>query len=95
MDLLRSINTEAQKLLAARLVELRHAAGIDQRELARRLDSPRSLVSRMEQGERRIDLIELYQILTALDADPKDEISKMVDLIDSKPPPKGKAGRVD
>ena len=44
----------------------------------------------MEQGERRIDLIELYQIVEALDADPKEEIDRMVDLISSKPPPKGK-----
>jgi len=69
-------------------------AGLDQRELASRLQSPQNVVSRIECGERRVDLIEAYQIFEALDCDPVAEVSDLIKEIRENPPPKGKAGRV-
>ena len=53
--------------LRALLRSLRHEAGVSQVELAKRLGVPQSFVSKVESGERRIDLIELRRICTALE----------------------------
>lgn len=45
--------------LLARLILARREAGLTQTEVARRLGKPRSYVSKCEQGERRVDVIEL------------------------------------
>ena len=49
---------------------MRKAAGLTQRELARRLGREPSFVARIEQGERRVDLVEFYWICRACKADP-------------------------
>lgn len=53
------------------LVAVRRAAGLSQRELAARLKRERSFVARVEQGERRVDVIELLWICQACGIDPK------------------------
>jgi transcriptional regulator with XRE-family HTH domain len=52
------------------LVEIREAAGVTQRELARRLDRAHSYVSRIEKGDRRLDVPEFIEWCELLDADP-------------------------
>ena len=47
-----------QKLKAARL-----ASGLTQTEVALKLKKPQSYVSKIERGERRIDVVELNQLL--------------------------------
>lgn len=54
----------------AMLVEVREEAGITQRELARRIKRAHSYVSRVELGDRRLDLPEFFQWCDALGADP-------------------------
>jgi transcriptional regulator with XRE-family HTH domain len=49
-----------------RLVALRVKAGMTQRDLARKLGRERSFVSRIELGERRIDIVEFYWVVQAL-----------------------------
>jgi len=44
---------------------VRLEAGLKQTELAERLGSDQSFVSRYERGERRLDLVELEQICAA------------------------------
>lgn len=48
--------------LLALLVEGRHAAGLSQAQLARRLRKPPSLVAKYELAERRLDLVEVIII---------------------------------
>ena len=48
-----------------KLVSMRKAAGLTQRELARRLKREHSFVARIEQGERRLDVVEFYWICRA------------------------------
>jgi transcriptional regulator with XRE-family HTH domain len=50
---------------------MRKAAGLTQRELAKRLGTVQTIVVRVEQGERRLDLIEFYWFCKALGIDPK------------------------
>jgi transcriptional regulator with XRE-family HTH domain len=50
------------------LRELRHEAGLTQVQVAAALDEHQSFVSKYESGERRLDIIELEEILRALNA---------------------------
>ncbi len=65
----RSFQNDAHKLFRAMLKELRREKGITQDLLADLLDMPQSYVSKYELGERRVDLVETFEICRALDAD--------------------------
>ncbi|WP_431830664.1 helix-turn-helix domain-containing protein [Caulobacter radicis] len=52
-------------------------SGLTQAELAMRLRKSQSYVSKYERGERRIDVIELFEILHAMKA---DSIRFVIDL---------------
>ncbi len=60
-----------RKELAARVAAAREQAGISQAEVARRLELPRSAISKMENGEQRIeslvlaDMARLYGVSVA------------------------------
>ena len=56
-----------QKLNAARL-----ASGLTQTEVALKLKKPQSYVSKIERGERRIDIVELKQLLKIYKKELKD-----------------------
>jgi transcriptional regulator with XRE-family HTH domain len=60
------------------LVEIREAAGVTQRELARRLDRAHSYVSRIEKGDRRLDVPEFIEWCELLDADPVKAMRRVV-----------------
>jgi transcriptional regulator with XRE-family HTH domain len=62
----KSIFTPEQEALQLVLRQLRLGAGLRQEDLARLLDEPQSFVSKYESGERRLDLIELWQICGAV-----------------------------
>ena len=53
--------------LRSLLRAIRREAGISQAELATRLGVPQSFVSKIESGERRIDIVELRRICVALE----------------------------
>lgn len=60
-----SYEPEYRKLLIA-LKEARKAAGMSQQEVADELGEHQSFVSKYENGERRLDAIELAKIATVL-----------------------------
>jgi transcriptional regulator with XRE-family HTH domain len=49
---------------------VREGLGISQRELARRLDKHPSFVNKIEQLERRLDILEFIAIAEAMEIDP-------------------------
>lgn len=56
---MQSVHTPAYRAFLERLVLARRRAGLSQGDVARRLRIPQSRLSRMESGERRVDVIEL------------------------------------
>lgn len=61
-----SIFTQRHQEFIAFIAAVRKAAGITQVELAERLGKPQSFVSKIERGERRLDVIEFCQVAEAL-----------------------------
>ena len=66
-----------------KIVEIRKGAGYTQRELAKKLGREHSFVARIEQGERRVDLVELYLICKACRASPVKAILDLLSKFDS------------
>lgn len=60
------------------LVGVRQKAGVTQRELARRLGRAHSYVSRIEKGDRRLDVPEMIQWCEVLGADPVEVMSHIM-----------------
>jgi DNA-binding XRE family transcriptional regulator len=80
--------SDLSAIFRKKLVALREAAGLTQRGLAKRIGRERSFVSRIEQGERRVDLIEFYWICRAVGVQPEKatiELLKQFTAADRKP----------
>jgi transcriptional regulator with XRE-family HTH domain len=67
---LTSIYSDQYQLLLELLLEARKAAGVTQQDLAKKLRRPQSFVSKVERGERRLDVVEFLQIARIIGADP-------------------------
>lgn len=50
-------------------MEARENAGLSQTVLAERLGRPQSYVSKFERGERRLDVVEFFEVMGALSTD--------------------------
>jgi transcriptional regulator with XRE-family HTH domain len=66
----KSTHTPEYTALCAELRAARKSAALTQRDLALHLKVPHSWVAKVESGERRIDLVEFYWILSACGLDP-------------------------
>jgi transcriptional regulator with XRE-family HTH domain len=65
-----AVQTRAYRDLLKALIRERERHGHSQADLARKLDRPPSFVGKYELGERRLDVVEVFVILTALECDP-------------------------
>ena len=79
----RSAFSPSYDALLRALKEARRAAGLRQADLAERLGKPQAFVSKIERGERRIDVIEFIVIARAIGI---DEIALMARISQSLPP---------
>jgi transcriptional regulator with XRE-family HTH domain len=52
------------------LVQARREAGLQQVDVAKLLGRPQSYVSKVESGERRLDVAEFVELASAIQADP-------------------------
>jgi len=75
------VHTRAYGVLRERLVAARHAAGLTQQALAKRLGRPQSFVAKYERGERRLDLVELLAITAVLGSDVRRLIGAVSDAM--------------
>ena len=64
-------------LLGRVLVAARERAGLKQSDVAAKLGVPASYLSKIENGTRRLDVIELIRIAEAMDIDPAKIVSKL------------------
>ncbi len=54
----------------ALLIEARLGAGMTQSEVALKLGQPQSFVSKYERGERRLDVVEYFEVAEVIGFDP-------------------------
>lgn len=72
----KTLNKKEYKILLEQLYRLRLGSGLRQSDLADKLQVPQSFISKIESGERRIDLIELREICIALGSNLKEFINE-------------------
>ena len=66
----KSLHSDRYAALTLTLITARVDAGLTQAQLASKLGKPQSFVSKIERGERRIDLVEFYDLSIAIGTDP-------------------------
>ena len=52
------------------IIQARKRAGLTQQDMAAKLNRPQSFVSKVELGERRLDVIEFLELCRVMGADP-------------------------
>ena len=67
-----SIHSKEYREIIHKLKAARLASGLTQTEVALKLKKPQSYVSKIERGERRIDIVELKQLLKIYKKELKD-----------------------
>jgi transcriptional regulator with XRE-family HTH domain len=65
----KAVRTPKYIQLRQLLVDARKNAGLSQDALADRLKRPQSYVSKFERGERRLDVVEFFEVMDALNVD--------------------------
>ena len=66
----KSVFSDRYRVFLIHIVDQRKRAGLTQTDLAGRLAKPQSFISKSENGERRLDFVEVVEWLLALEIDP-------------------------
>lgn len=72
--MVKTIHSDKNKKLIETIKKIRNEKGFTQLDIANKLSKPQSYISKIESGERRIDLIELETICHLLGIDLLDFI---------------------
>jgi transcriptional regulator with XRE-family HTH domain len=81
--LAKSLYTPSWAALCQLLKELREKKGLTQTELSNVLKQPQSFVSKVERGERKLDLRQFVIYVRALDGDPIRAFRRFVKAFDA------------
>jgi Helix-turn-helix. len=73
----KTIHDARYQTLLDLLLEARDNAGLTQKELANRLGRPQSFVSKTENAERRLDVIEFMDVCRGIGADPFELLRRL------------------
>ena len=76
----KTIASKEYKTLVDWLIKARQSKGYTMRDLAAKLDRPHSYVGKIEQLERRLDVVEFVEYCNALKLDPVEGIELMKQL---------------
>lgn len=79
----KTIHSRQSEYVRKKILALRATAGLTQRQLAAKLDRERSLVGRLELGERRLDMVEFFWLCRACDANPIKEAASLMRQLES------------
>jgi transcriptional regulator with XRE-family HTH domain len=71
----RSVHSDSYAALTRALIALRRKGGLRQLDVAKRLGKPQSFVSKVERGERKLDLVELLILARAIEADANEIVA--------------------
>jgi len=82
----KSLRQREHAVLIALLRDMRTEAGLKQADVAARLGAPQSFVSKYESGERRLDLLEMRQVCTALGSSLSDLVRRFEERLASSDP---------
>lgn len=63
------------------IVAVRKAQGLSQRDLADRMGKPRSFISKIENRERRLDVVEFIALARALQIEPGLLLSRILEAL--------------
>jgi len=74
----KSVHTPDYRALRVELQKTRADSGLSQRDLAARLGVPHSWVAKVENGERRVDLVEFCWFVSACGEDPGTVFRKLL-----------------
>lgn len=66
------------ELLQRMLIDARLKAGLKQADVAAKLGKPQSYISKVERGERGIDVIEYLEIAAVIEFDPVDFLDELI-----------------
>ncbi|MHB1082713.1 MAG: helix-turn-helix domain-containing protein [Prosthecobacter sp.] len=74
----KPLHGKRSKIFCEHIRSLREKAGMTQRNLAEALGREHGMVARIELGERRVDIIEIFDVFEALGADPAEETLELM-----------------
>ena len=74
---MKSIYRKEYQAFIQRLRSKRLEAGLTQQQLSALLGKPQSFVSKFENGERRLDILEFFEITQAMGVDPLEIIQDL------------------
>ncbi len=72
-----SVSSEENKILTAWLKQKRKEKGHTMRTLSQIIGTPHSFIGKVENQERRLDIIEYVRYCKALDVDPLEGVAKI------------------
>lgn len=87
----RKLHKQRYKLFLTHLREARERAGFTQAGAAEALAETQSFVSKVERGERRLDVVDLIDFLQVYAISPSTFMKQLADLLES--PPTGAASQ--
>ncbi len=73
----KPLSSPKYKYFCKLLIEARKANGLTQEDVSESLKRPQSFVSKYENGERRLDLVEFLEIAKVIGITPQDIIKKI------------------
>lgn len=88
----KSIHSKEYQKVLGTLIALRQKAGMTQRDLAAKLGREHSFVWRIENGERRLDVVEFFWVCNALGQDATRIYRDLVTVFQVFQSESGKAG---
>lgn len=79
--MVRSLHSSEYQAFRFAIAEAREKADLTQADLAKRLGKPQSFVSKYENGERRLDVIEFLTVCHAIKVDPLSFLKQFIQAL--------------